>query len=82
MPESLVFELVIDEEGDIKCLWTDLIDLTELGTCHVERASHVEFNNDSQRWEARLPDGTLIGQDRSRAGAIQQEINYLNARLG
>jgi hypothetical protein len=75
------FEIVVGEDGVCRSLWTDLIDLTEIGTCHVERASNVEFNNETQMWEARLLDGTLIGQDRSRSGAIQQEIDYLNERL-
>ena len=61
MPER--FEMVIGEDGVCRSLWTDLIDLTEIGICHVERASNVEFNNENQEWEARLLDGTLIGCD-------------------
>ena len=40
----------IDIDGTVRGLWDDAIDWQELGRCRVRRASHVEFDNDRQRW--------------------------------
>jgi hypothetical protein len=72
---------VIDPDGRIHGLWDDTIDFREVGECRVERASSVEFNNDTKKWDIHLADGTYIGSEDSRAMAIQWEVEYLQERL-
>jgi hypothetical protein len=72
---------VIDPDGTIHGLWDDTIDFREVGECLVERASSVEFNNDTKKWDIYLADGTYIGSEDSRGAAIDLEVSYLQERL-
>ena len=45
--------LRITPDGRIRGLWTDDVRLAELGTMHVRRASHVEFDDRQQCWCVR-----------------------------
>lgn len=47
--------LVIYPDGNLRCLWTDLIDLREIGTLDVTRASNVEYDNEKQGWTVTFP---------------------------
>lgn len=70
--------LEIDENGDIHTLYTDKIDLYELGlVTDVRKASYIEFNEEDQTWEVRLPNGTVIATDKSREKAIEKEIELV-----
>lgn len=73
-------ELFIQPDGQIKCLYTDLIDLSRFGKLHVERASHVEFDDIKQTWTVRLAgSGKVIGDGfESRQEALDFEVDYLN----
>lgn len=72
---------VVDAEGVVHGLWDDTIDFRSVGECQVERASSVEFNNETQKWDVHLADGTYIGSDDSRVAAIEREVHYLQERL-
>jgi hypothetical protein len=37
-------------EGTAQCLWTEVLPLHEIGK-QITRASNVEFNNATQKWE-------------------------------
>ena len=64
-----------DENGDIVTLYTDEIDLYELGVIgEVRRASHVEFDEARQEWMVLTPDGDVVHRDRNRERAIEWEI--------
>lgn len=73
--------LKIECDGSVRGLWTDLINLTEIGVCHVQRASHVEFDHETQTWAVKLPNGQVIARDANRERAIQKEVEYLSALL-
>lgn len=69
----------IDQDGNVSTLWTDEINLYELGQVHnVRRASHVSFNDKKQLWEVQLLDGTIIHENRSREAAIETEVTLLS----
>lgn len=68
-------------DGRTKCLWTDEIDLHQIGKLSVERASSVEFNPTPQEWEIITPDGIVRGSHPSRAVAIEMEIEYLQKEM-
>ena len=52
-------ELTIDFDaaGTGHCLYGETIDLQSIGLLHMQRASRVEFNADTQQWEVLPPDG-------------------------
>lgn len=75
--------LLIEGNGDLKCLWTDKIPLTNLGAVSVERASNVEFDSTNGTWFVKLA-GTdeIIGKGYTkRKDAIDFEVEYLNKTL-
>jgi hypothetical protein len=74
-------KVLIKPNGDVVSVYNDRIPASKLGTSTITRASNVEYNHDAQRWEARLPDGTLIAYGPLRNEVIQDEIAYLEERL-
>lgn len=55
--------IVYDTDGMMYSLWNDdLLALYEVESSHVEveRASHVEFNPQTQRWYVYNPDGVTL----------------------
>jgi len=43
-----VMELVIDTGGNVRCLYSEMIDLAALGKLTIRRASHVEPDEQGQ----------------------------------
>jgi len=93
---DMEYIVVIDNDGVMTGLWSDdLIGLYEVekGQVTVERASHVEFSIESQRWHVFNPDGeTLMGTFAglmwpnldgwsSRADALAWEKEEIDRRL-
>jgi len=69
----------LDQNGNVHTIYTDEINLYEIGTLHnVRRASNVVFNDRKQLWEVQLLDGTVIHEDRSREAAIETEVALLS----
>ncbi len=67
--------LEITPEGDIKCLYTDRIDLFSIGrVTDVRKASHVEFDESSQSWHVLSLDGNILHTNPNREAAIEWEI--------
>lgn len=66
----------IDSQGNIKTLYTDEVDLYELGLVHsVRRASNVEFNQADQMWEViNISSNEIVYRHKSREQAIDWEI--------
>ena len=48
-----MIRLRISKGGSVHGLWTDDIPFCELGVVHVQRASHVEFDDRTQAWCVR-----------------------------
>lgn len=46
-----------DTTGTGHCLYGESIDLRSIGSLRMRRASHIEFNETTQRWEVLPPDG-------------------------
>lgn len=73
---------MVDASGDLDGLYTDIVDLRSLGTLNVERASHVEFDNEHQGWTVSFSDGqSLCRVFTSRDEALAAEVVYLQSRL-
>jgi hypothetical protein len=52
--------LVIKPDGTVHTLYTDIIDLRELGPLDVQRASNVEWNEKHKGWIVQFADGSYL----------------------
>ena len=70
--------LVITPVGDVRCLYDESLDLSSLGSVHIQRASHVEPDLVSQ-WFADLSPagGPRVGPFQRRSDALHAEMNWL-----
>lgn len=59
-------------------LYTEAIDLTEIGPLCVSRASTVEFNRGSQQWEVFDLSGARLFSHRSRQACLDWERDHFN----
>ena len=65
--------------GQGSCLYTELIDLHEIGSLEVRRASFIEFNNERQMWEVKNDLGRVLFFARHRHACVAWEQTGLNA---
>ena len=79
---SFEMELVVDAEGDVRCIYGEELDLREIGKLQITRASHVEPDRDGY-WRADMGpvDGPVLGPFRSRTEALQAERGWLGETL-
>jgi hypothetical protein len=70
--------LRISPGGTIDCLYTEAIDLRELGRLVVFRATDIRFCEKSQNWKVRCAStGKLLHSDPSRENCLAWEHNNL-----
>lgn len=71
--------LVIDfnQNGQGRCLYSEILPLNELGSLEMARASMVEFNPTSQHWEVQV-NGEIIFSDFSRKVCLDFEHTHFN----
>ena len=71
-------ELVISGVGEVRCIYSDTLSLSDLGKLSISRASHVEPDSVGQ-WIADLAPvgGPQLGPFARRADAITAEVNWL-----
>jgi hypothetical protein len=71
-------ELVVDAGGDVRCIYDEGIDLREIGTLKITRASHVEPDAEGYWWADMGPSGgPVLGPFRSRTKALRAERGWL-----
>jgi len=74
-------ELVVGVDGVARCIYDEGIDLREIGTLQITRASHVEPDRDGFWWADMGPvDGPVLGPYGSRSEALQAERGWLQSR--
>lgn len=74
---NVVFEITTD--GDLLGLYTDKINLFEIGRLkNIKKASDVEFNEQKQKWEVLSHDGKVVHENKNRESAIDWEIKNFN----
>jgi hypothetical protein len=71
-------QLLITPMGQIRCLYSEAIELSSLGTLSITRGSHVE-PNDAGQWLADLAPvgGPCLGPFSSRSEALRAEADWL-----
>ena len=68
--------IVFTPTGQGRCLHTDLIDLSQLGTLTIERASQVEFDSRLQAWRVRDLSGFPLFTAPTRQLCLEWERSY------
>jgi len=64
--------------GQIDCLYTEAINLRELGRLHVVRATDIRFSIESQQWEVHCAStGRTLHSDPSREACLTWEKENL-----
>lgn len=70
--------LTFTPSGSGSCLYTELIDLQQIGPLQVDRATTVEFNGEEQVWEVRSLIDELLFSNRSRAICLAWEQQHFS----
>lgn len=80
---TLEMELVVDAGGDVRCIYDEGLDLREIGTLKITRASHVEPDQDGN-WLADMGPvgGPVMGPFGTRSEALAAERAWLIVRGG
>lgn len=72
----------IRRDGSLESLHDDALELEVLGPREIRRASHVEFDEATQRWTVEDAEtGEIPYSHVSRARCLAWERAYFNARL-
>lgn len=73
-------ELLIEVSGHVRCVYSEDIELGQLGQLSIRRGSHVEPTADG-RWTADLSpvNGPVLGPFTMRTEALAAEIAWLQA---
>ena len=71
-------ELLITSGGGIRCVYSEEVNLQELGRLSIQRGSHVEPTSDGQ-WTADLSpvNGPVLGPFTTRTAALSAEEAWL-----
>ena len=71
-------QLVIDSQGEVRCVYDETLPLAELGRVTITRGSHVEPTETGQ-WTADLAPvlGPRLGPFATRSAALQAEREWL-----
>ena len=72
-------QLIIEPNGDVRCVYAEDIDLHELGPLSIRRGSHVEPTEDGQ-WMTDLSPvgGPTLGPFTTRTAALDAEVSWLH----
>lgn len=71
-------DLLVQPNGNVRCLYSESLDLHQLGRLSIRRASHVEPTGDG-RWTADLSPvaGPVLGPFARRSDALHAEGAWL-----
>ncbi|WP_010583151.1 hypothetical protein [Schlesneria paludicola] len=74
--------LVIHPSGEVTTIYSEVLDLAELGRRQIARASYVEPDRIGNWW-AEIIDGPRLGPFNLRSQALEAEVKWLlKHRLG
>ena len=72
--------LIVTPKGLCECLYTEVIDLSVLGTLTVARATNIAFDNASQEWKVLDMGGQELHGSTSHAECLEWERLFLEDR--
>ena len=70
--------LTFCEGGIVTGLYTEAIPLGTIGALGISRLTEIEFNDSTQKWEARDRIGTVLFSDPSRQRCLDWEHEEFN----
>jgi hypothetical protein len=77
----IAMQLVIEPGGVVRCIYSETIDLTALGSPAISRASHVEADQQGRWWADLGPvNGPSLGPYERRSEALTAEKVWLEER--
>lgn len=73
-------QLLIQQNGNCRCVYSEVIDVRQIGDLNVQRGSHVEPTADGE-WTADLSpvNGPVLGPFKNRSEALDAEVAWLLA---
>ena len=75
-------QLRIDPSGQVRCVYSEVLDLAALGALTIQRASHVEPDEQGHWWADLAPvSGPLLGPFAQRSLALAAEGAWLEQFL-
>ena len=74
-PAPSLATLMFRPNGTVGGLYTETIDLSTLGKLRVERASHIEFDNEQQAWRVTV-EGKVLFCAPTRQKCLEWERCY------
>ena len=71
-------QLFIEPSGNCRCVYSEAIDVRQLGSAVIQRGSHVEPTADGS-WTADLSpvNGPVLGPFSTRSEALDVEVEWL-----
>ena len=73
-------DLVVDAGGGVRCIYDEALDLREIGTLQITRASHVEPDAEGYWWADMGPvDGPVLAPYGSRSEALGAERAFISS---
>ena len=70
--------LTFNTDGTAHGLYTEAVSLHALGRLSIRRASTIEFDDASQEWVVRSPEGARLYQSPSRQRCLDWEREHFN----
>jgi len=72
--------VIVDPQGNLRCLYTEVLDLSGYGCPVITRASSVEPGPDGRWWADLKPvNGPCLGPYPRRSEALQAEQEWLES---
>ena len=72
--------LTFTPDGKGHGLYTEIIDLSQIGQLAIERASTIEYDNSTQCWRVSDTDGVVLFSNPSRQQCLDWERNYFDSQ--
>ena len=75
----MTMQIIIEPDGNARCIYTEELNLTALGHVSIRRGSHVEPADDGPGWTADLSpvNGPVLGPFNHRSDALRAELRWL-----
>jgi hypothetical protein len=73
--------LVVNADGTVTAVYTEAVDLTEIGRVQCQRASHVEPDGDGWKADLSPVGGPVLGTFAKRSAALAAEVAWLDTWL-
>ena len=67
-------------DGTGRCIYTEVLDLNQVGWLSIARATNIEFDNAAQYWRVKDLDGFALYNSPSRQECLDWEHQYLNSQ--